>query len=172
MISAERVYAMLGNPSLWQTAKSCHELLADARIPYPLYPQGLCRRRRTDRTPRPGSRFRSALAQIGPRCLSAARRKRAERLMSASSESEVAWSLWIALICRCDICGVVDQSVSSDRGDLMETDPWAWSCAVAPAAELLGWTAPSHGELRCPKCGESTAVGRSKQSGRSAGGPG
>lgn len=34
MISAERVYAMLGNESLWETAKTCHELLADAQIPY------------------------------------------------------------------------------------------------------------------------------------------
>jgi hypothetical protein len=34
VISAERVYAMLGNESLWETAKSCHELLSEAGIPY------------------------------------------------------------------------------------------------------------------------------------------
>lgn len=34
MISAERVYAMLGNESLWETAKTCHELLTDAGISY------------------------------------------------------------------------------------------------------------------------------------------
>ena len=34
MISAERVYAMLGNETLWETAKVCHELLADAHVPY------------------------------------------------------------------------------------------------------------------------------------------
>lgn len=32
MISAQRVYAMLGNESLWETAQFCHELLADARV--------------------------------------------------------------------------------------------------------------------------------------------
>jgi hypothetical protein len=34
MISAERTYAMLGNETLWETAKSCHELLANADIPH------------------------------------------------------------------------------------------------------------------------------------------
>lgn len=34
MVSAEKVYAMLGNESLWETAKTCHELLTDAGIPY------------------------------------------------------------------------------------------------------------------------------------------
>jgi hypothetical protein len=34
VISAERAYAMLGNESLWETAKTCHELLTDAGIPY------------------------------------------------------------------------------------------------------------------------------------------
>jgi hypothetical protein len=34
VISAERVYAMLGNETLWEAAKACHELLADARVPY------------------------------------------------------------------------------------------------------------------------------------------
>jgi hypothetical protein len=34
VISAARVYAMLGNESLWETAKTCHELLTDAGVPY------------------------------------------------------------------------------------------------------------------------------------------
>jgi hypothetical protein len=34
VISAERVYAMLGNETLWETAKACHELLADVHVPY------------------------------------------------------------------------------------------------------------------------------------------
>src|SRR5437870_5593886 len=34
MISAQRAYAMLGNESLWETAKACHELFVDAGIPY------------------------------------------------------------------------------------------------------------------------------------------
>jgi hypothetical protein len=34
VISSARVYAMLGNESLWDTAKTCHEALTDARIPY------------------------------------------------------------------------------------------------------------------------------------------
>ncbi|MEX0643529.1 MAG: hypothetical protein WD468_12555 [Pirellulales bacterium] len=34
MISAEKVYAMLGNESLWETAKVCHEALAGAHTPY------------------------------------------------------------------------------------------------------------------------------------------
>jgi hypothetical protein len=34
VISAERVYAMLGNGTLWETAKSCHELLSEAQIPH------------------------------------------------------------------------------------------------------------------------------------------
>lgn len=34
MISAERVYALLGNETLWETAVRCHELLTKASIPY------------------------------------------------------------------------------------------------------------------------------------------
>jgi hypothetical protein len=34
MISAERTYAMLGNETLWETAKTCHEILAKAGIPH------------------------------------------------------------------------------------------------------------------------------------------
>ncbi len=34
MISAARVYVMLGNETLWDAAKACHELLVDAQIPY------------------------------------------------------------------------------------------------------------------------------------------
>lgn len=34
MVSAESVYAMLGNESLWQTAESCHQLLESAHIPH------------------------------------------------------------------------------------------------------------------------------------------
>jgi hypothetical protein len=34
MISTERVYALLGNESLWDVAKTCHQVLRDAGIPY------------------------------------------------------------------------------------------------------------------------------------------
>jgi hypothetical protein len=34
VVSAERTYAMLGNETLWQMAKSCHDLLAEAHIPH------------------------------------------------------------------------------------------------------------------------------------------
>lgn len=34
MISAQWVYTMLGNETLWETAKACHELLQEARVPY------------------------------------------------------------------------------------------------------------------------------------------
>jgi Aminoglycoside-2''-adenylyltransferase len=34
VITAEKVYAMLGNAPLWETAKTCHELLAGAHTPY------------------------------------------------------------------------------------------------------------------------------------------
>lgn len=34
MISAARVYQMLGNETLWQTAERCHLLLSQAGIPY------------------------------------------------------------------------------------------------------------------------------------------
>jgi hypothetical protein len=34
MITAQKVYTMLGNESLWDAAKSCHALLTNARIPY------------------------------------------------------------------------------------------------------------------------------------------
>ncbi|MBI2825691.1 MAG: hypothetical protein HYX69_13485 [Planctomycetia bacterium] len=34
MISSEKVYARLGNESLWETAKTCHGALTDAGIPY------------------------------------------------------------------------------------------------------------------------------------------
>jgi hypothetical protein len=36
MISAEKVYAMLGNESLWEAAQRSHELLADANIAHAL----------------------------------------------------------------------------------------------------------------------------------------
>jgi hypothetical protein len=34
VVSAERIYAMLGNESLWETTKACHELLEEAGISY------------------------------------------------------------------------------------------------------------------------------------------
>ncbi|SRR6056297_2738752 len=34
MKTAQKVYAMLGNESLWDVATRCHELLSDAGIPY------------------------------------------------------------------------------------------------------------------------------------------
>jgi hypothetical protein len=34
VISSERVYALLGNESLWETAKGCHSAPKDAGIPY------------------------------------------------------------------------------------------------------------------------------------------
>lgn len=34
MPTAQRVYAMLENESLWETAVRCHELLAQAKIPH------------------------------------------------------------------------------------------------------------------------------------------
>ncbi len=34
MFTAKKVYAMLGNETLWQTAAQCHEILADANIPH------------------------------------------------------------------------------------------------------------------------------------------
>src|SRR5689334_8453507 len=34
MRTAQQVYAMLENESLWQTASHCHKLLADANIPH------------------------------------------------------------------------------------------------------------------------------------------
>jgi hypothetical protein len=34
VISSERVYALLGNESLWSTALACHDALTDAGIPY------------------------------------------------------------------------------------------------------------------------------------------
>src|SRR5438132_8053563 len=34
MFTAKKVYAMLENDSLWQTAAQCHEILAAAKIPH------------------------------------------------------------------------------------------------------------------------------------------
>lgn len=34
MFTAQKVYTMLGNEPLWQTAEQCHELLAAAKIPH------------------------------------------------------------------------------------------------------------------------------------------
>src|SRR5262245_48437674 len=34
MFTAQKVYAMLENESLWQTATQCHQLLAAAKIPH------------------------------------------------------------------------------------------------------------------------------------------
>jgi hypothetical protein len=34
MFTAQKVYAMLENDSLWQTAKQCHQILAAAKIPH------------------------------------------------------------------------------------------------------------------------------------------
>lgn len=34
MFTAQKVYAMLENESLWRTANQCHQLLADAKIPH------------------------------------------------------------------------------------------------------------------------------------------
>lgn len=34
MFTAQKVYAMLGNESLWQTAEHCHQILAAAKIPH------------------------------------------------------------------------------------------------------------------------------------------
>ena len=34
MLTAQKVYAMLENQSLWQTATQCHKLLTDAKIPH------------------------------------------------------------------------------------------------------------------------------------------
>ena len=34
MPTAEKIYAMLGNENLWQTAAQCHRILANADIPY------------------------------------------------------------------------------------------------------------------------------------------
>jgi hypothetical protein len=34
MPSTERIYSMLGNESLWETATLCHELLTESRTPY------------------------------------------------------------------------------------------------------------------------------------------
>lgn len=34
MVTAEKVYAMLGNENLWQAATYCHQVLADAEIPH------------------------------------------------------------------------------------------------------------------------------------------
>lgn len=34
MSTAQQVYTMLGNPSLWDVAARCHQLLTEARIAY------------------------------------------------------------------------------------------------------------------------------------------
>src|SRR5690606_32415688 len=34
MLNAAKVYAMLGNENLWETARSCHQLLAGANLPH------------------------------------------------------------------------------------------------------------------------------------------
>ena len=34
MFTAQKVYTMLGNEPLWQTAEQCHDLLAAAEIPH------------------------------------------------------------------------------------------------------------------------------------------
>ena len=42
MFTAKKVYTMLGNDALWQTATQCHQLLAAAKIPHAIMGGVVC----------------------------------------------------------------------------------------------------------------------------------
>lgn len=70
--------------------------------------------------------------------------------------NELEWSLWMALMCRCEICDKWEDLSSFNQ--LLESDPIAWSKVVTPIVQAAGWSTPEEGILLCATCASKPRV--------------
>jgi len=75
-------------------------------------------------------------------------------MTAESSDDRFIEALGLALLCRCDRCGLVLPLESIEW--IMDQDPMRWAAVAAIAARDHGWECTLDSKLLCPACVSKT----------------